>query len=513
MAKLVNYSAGKYFADDYPHTLFPLATTKVLIENAEPQIIDYIYQHILNKNEQEHSFLSQVRCYASKQGLHLRRTVKLDPVAETFIYDLIFRNRTLFRKEHRSSRQSFGYRFEQGKPLSPSRSYAAFKAAISEARQNFSYCLKFDVAAYFNSIYHHDLIKWFSELHASPEDVDFFGQFLREINGGRSVDCLPQGLHPCKVIGAEFLKFIDNSMKLKSDLLLRFMDDFYLFSNQEDLLMVDFVTVQRLLGEKGLSLNPSKTQDKPDLAKDIAKEIDEIKIQLLQARREVMDTYEGAIFYEFIADSEDIEEVPDWVIPDLEGPKLTPEQTDYLLELLKDPEIEESDAELVLVLLRDHGEDVLSHMNSFLEKFPSLSRNVYNFAPFLTDKEELANVILGFVKKSDNATEDQLFWMGKIAEEYLSETPSYGDILSALYYHKNATTISWAKILEIPEHRFGLPEMREEQLKVGKSDWLAWASAIGTRKETKLSRNHLLKYFGKASSMNHLIADIVINLP
>lgn len=516
MAKLVTYSTGRYFGEDYSHTLFPLATTKVLIEHAEPLIIDYVYQHVLNANEPDHSFLSQVRCYSSKQGFHLRRTVKLDPVAETFIYDLVYRNRTLFRKEHRSNRQSFGYRFESGKPLSPSRSYAAFKAAIADARKEYSYCLKFDVAAYFNSVYHHDLVKWFSELHASPEDVEFFGQFLRETNGGRSVDCLPQGLHPCKVIGAEFLKFVDNSMKLKSDLLLRFMDDFYLFSDQQDTLMADFITVQRLLGEKGLSLNPSKTQDKPDLTKDIAKEIDDIKVQLLRARRDVIDAYEGAIFDEFLLDEK---EIPDWVIAEEEAdvepeekPKLTSEQTEYLFELLKDPEIEESDAELVLVLLRDHGEDVLSYISSFLEKFPSLSRSVYNFAPFVEDKEALARVILEFAKGSDSATEDQLFWMGKIAEDNLSETTPYGEILSALYYHKNATTITWAKILEIPEHRFGLPEMREEHLKVGKSDWLAWAAAIGSRKETKLSRNHLLKYFGKASSMNHLIAEVVTEL-
>src|SRR6266849_200133 len=188
MATQASYGVGQYFAEDYAHTLFPLSTTRVLIEHAESSIIDFIYQHVFKANEPEHSFLSQVRCYSSKQGFHLRRTVKLDPVAETFIYDLVFRNRTLFRKEHRSNRQSFGYRFESGKPLSPSRSYAAFKAAIAGARQKFSYCLKFDVAAYFNSVYQHDLVKWFSELHASSDDVEFLGQFLRETNGGRSVD-------------------------------------------------------------------------------------------------------------------------------------------------------------------------------------------------------------------------------------------------------------------------------------------------------------------------------------
>jgi hypothetical protein len=70
-----------------------------------------------------------------------------------------------------------------------------------------------------------------------------------------------------------------------------------------------------------------------------------------------------------------------------------------------------------------------------------------------------------------------------------------------------------AKILEIPEQRFGFPELRVEHLRAGKSDWFSWAAAVGCRKETKIKRNHLLGYFAKASSMNKLIADCVSHLP
>ena len=247
-----------YLLGDYPRTLFPLSTTRVIAERWGQQVLDYGYQKVLNSTETDHAFLAQARCYSSKQGFHLRRTVKLDPVAELFIYDLIYRNRVLFRKDFRDTRRSFGYRFENGEPMSPTKSYAAFKAAITDASQRHDHTVKFDVAAYFNSVYHHDLVRWFSEISASSDDVEHFGQFLREVNGGRSVDCLPQGIHPCKLIGSEFLKFVDNS-KLKSDLLLRFMDDFYLFSDSEEVINTDFVLIQQLLGEKGLSLNPAKT--------------------------------------------------------------------------------------------------------------------------------------------------------------------------------------------------------------------------------------------------------------
>jgi len=228
----------------------------------------------------------------------------------------------------------------------------------------------------------------------------FFGQFLRQANSGRSVDCLPHGIHPCKLIGSEFLKFVDNSMQLNCELSLRFMDDFYFFSDSEDTINGDFVTVQKLLGDKGLSLNPAKTSYGDEVQTDIAQQVDAIKVGLLKARRIVIEVSGLEISLDNEEDNQDV---------------LTDEQTDYLLNLLRNHDIDESDAELVLVLLRDHGEDVLSRLESFLRRFPGLSRNVYHFAKYVIEKEELSSLIHEFVSDEAYATEDQLFWMAKLA--------------------------------------------------------------------------------------------------
>ncbi len=79
----------------------------------------------------------------------------------------------------------------------------------------------------------------------------------------------------------------------------------------------------------------------------------------------------------------------------------------------------------------------------------------------------------------------------------------------ALYEHENATDITKAKLLEIPEKRFGLTNLRDEQLRTGQSGWLGWASAVGARVQPKGQRNQLLKYFRKASPMNRLIGEFV----
>jgi hypothetical protein len=483
----------RFFQEDYHATLFPLETNHIVISKMAKQLGQLVYVETLKNNTM--SFLPQTRVYASKQGMHLRRTVKLDPISEFYIYDIVYRNRNSFRKSFSNNRENFGYRFESGKLVSARESYRSFQDAITEASERFSFGVKFDISSYFNSIYHHDLVAWFNDGTRSDEDVFGLDTYLRQTNSGRSVDCLPHGIAPCKVLGSHFLKYIDNSGRLKSDILLRFMDDFYLFSDNYDVIIEDFTLIQRLLGEKGLSVNPQKTKIGNVAQVNVRREIDAIKLDLLRTRRRVLSFYD--LYQE--------EEEPD-------TPILNDEQVDYLLNILKSDEIEEEDAELVLILMSEHSSEVSEHLSTFLQRFPNIIKNVFHFCKYISDKDQISEAINTFLNTNRFVTEYQLFWFAKICEEYLLATPMAGDILIKLFDHPNASTISKTKILEIPEKRFGMAELREEQLRTGKSDWLAWASAIGTRSERKANRNHLLGYFSNGSPMNKLIADCVINL-
>jgi len=413
----------------------------------------------------------------------------LDPVAEYFIYDIVYRNRTRFRKDHARHRQSFGYRFKSGKPQSPMTSYREFRKAVLKGAKEYRFSLRLDVALYFNSIYHHDLTAYFAEHGWGIEDVVQLGQFLRQINAGRSIDCLPHGMSPCKTIGAEFLRFVDNSARLRSPLLLRFLDDIYLFSDTAADLTGDQLTIQELLGEKGLSLNSDKTTFTEGPHGDLESEIDAIKVGLLQIRQHRIEV------------SGEMIEVATPVMT-----RLTDEQTNYLLELLRDPNIEEADAELVLTLLTEHGDEVLERLGSIMPRFPSLAKTIYTFVKKLPERKGLAELVLDFLQTAENATEYQLFWLAKIAEEFLIDDARFGELLIRLYEHREATLVTQAKVLEIPEHRFGMPELREPFLRSGQSNWLAWAAAVGTRRQTAQSRNHVLSYFANGSALNGVIA-------
>ena len=113
-----------------------------------------------------------------------------------------------------------------------------------------------DISDYFNHIYHHDLQAWFAALEPTKsEDVEAFGKYLREINAGRSLDCLPQGLYPAKMIGNDFLRFVEESSTIKYPRIARFMDDIVFLGDTANDLIADFNELQRLLGLKGLTVN------------------------------------------------------------------------------------------------------------------------------------------------------------------------------------------------------------------------------------------------------------------
>jgi hypothetical protein len=188
--------------------------------------------------------------------------------------------------------------------------------------------------------------------------------------------------------------------------------------------------------------------------------------------------------------------------------QLEPEEQEYLLSLLDKPNLQEEDAELVLSLMKDYSSDVTEFLPALIRNFPGLAKKLYYFCKDVTDKEEVAAALLS-VARSHQVTEYQLFWFAAMVEDYLLKTKKVGDLLHKLYEHERSTPITRAKILEIPANGYGLSDLRQETLKTGHSDWLAWSSACGVRAQPKGQRNQMLKYFRKASPMNRLIGEFV----
>lgn len=283
---------------------------------------------------------------------------------------------------------------------------------------------------------------------------------------------------------------------MKSSQVIRFMDDIVLFSDDEQAIIDDFQVIQRLIGDKGLSLNSRKTKLNEIFSGSIDSSIDEIKKKLLQRRRiEITTGYD-----------EDGSEI---VKHAMFKKPLDSEEMRYIDDLLNQQDIEEDDAELLLTIMRGHASRLEKRLPDIIDAYPHLAKNVHSFCADFKDKELLAEMLLDIARKKNRLPESQLFWFCAILADELMNSKAASALISVLFNHRSATAVTKAKILEIPDLRYGLQELRNEHLVNGQSDWLGWASAVGSRALNPASRNHRMKYWAKGSNMNHLVATIV----
>jgi len=419
-------SSAQFFLKDYDSTLFPLTTNRLMVEKFAPQIRGV---HTERRPKRERELPSAAARVCFERGWFLRPTVKLDPVAEFFLYDFVYRNERYSRKTPIPNRQSFGFYIVNGEAVPILKSYSTFKKAVASERASHKSYIYFDIASYFNHIYQHHLVEWAEKAGATQEDASLLGKFLREIRGGESFDCLPQGLYPAKMIGASFLSFLEESSRIHAAKTLRLMDDVWLFDNNSDLLVADFLNVQSLLNKRGLNINEEKSKVliEHDPSKDVPADMDEMKVKLLQRRRAEFEM--GAAYYDEGDQESDAEEIG----------KLTEKEIEYLIGLLSSGDIQEEDAELVLALMRDAEADINDHLPTLVESFPGLAKRLYYFCLNYQDKSAVAEAIYDHVKSGLKLTEFQLFWFTKITEDLLLTHKKAGDLLMSLYDHESAT--------------------------------------------------------------------------
>jgi hypothetical protein len=517
MPKESSMDVKSFFETDFQWTLFPMKTNLIVIKNSSKELDEYIVR-ILSENAEDvnYSFLPQTRVYAAKPKNHLRRTVILDPVASYFLYDLVLRNKSIFGAGDAEGRKSFGYRFEGDQPIPVHKAYQEFHNTVDGMMWECKHRISFDVASYFNSIYHHDAASWFASMPGvTGADTQAFGRFFREINAGRSVDFLPQGIYPTKMIGSEFLRFIESSRQIKCKQSVRFMDDVYLFDDDLGVLLRDFHKIQELLGIRSLDVNPTKTIiGREDYSVQQA-------ASAIQAELSTIVDYRGRPGYlgsgaepycsDDDADADEDSDDEDTEHEDGEQ-DLDEDQVERLLALLLDARADENDVEIILGILRDHTDSVAEHVPSLFARFPNIVKQLYGLIGLVEEKELLSEQLFGVLDSNPYLIEYQLFWMAVIAEDHLKDTKGFGKLVMRLHERSSQYPIAQAKVLEIPDQSFGLKEIREEVLKSGGSHWLTWASAIGTRTLKKAARNHALKYFAKGSPINHLIATCVERL-
>lgn len=476
---------------DYRRWLFPLCSNVMFIEYGEPALRNFIWGEVLNSKDSKAAFLPCPLAFALKDHIHLRHTLILDPIATYFLFEFVINNKKHFKSSVPSNRQMYGYAFKAGNPIDSFGDYHRFRRRKYKLKEKYKYYAFADISNCFNSFYHHDVIEAI-ESRIGLRQSQEFGQFLREINAGTSIDCFPQGLYPAKVIGNWFLYFIESSMKLKSSAIIRFLDDIYFFSNSKSCIYEDMLILQHILGRHSLTLNAEKTILGSDKTEFDERELDDIKIRLLRKREDWATDY---------ADDEE-----DWYV---DRSRLDEEEIEYIEGLISKKNVAEEDVELALSLVCDHSEIQMKLATLVCEHFPHLMKSLYGIVGTIIGYDSELFDLLHSKLDEDVLTEFELFWLVRIVLDYYKFTPTLVDMLMDIYKHPSATSVVRAAILESPKMKYGLQDIKVETLRQEPGTLAGIASIAGLRNMGKGMRNQLYKYAAKSGRQISLLCGIM----
>lgn len=474
-----------FIKDDNVKSLFPLTSNALFIEYGENELKDYVYNNIFDRKNKLASFIPSPVVYSLKDRLHLRKSLQLDPIATFYFYDFVLRNSNSFIKPLETNRTSYGYGFIKRSPINSHKQYHKFRKHKYSLKEKYKYFAKVDIANCFNSFYHHDIVSFVSSF-ISQRESEHIGQFLREGNSGRTINCFPQGIYPAKVIGNFFLSFIENSRDLESSAIIRFLDDIYLFSNKYLLLEQDVMKIQSIIGKYALALNAEKTKFGSKADDFEERKLDKIKKSLLKKREEVKD-------YDTSEARESIE--------------LDPEEVEYLKSLINQRDVTEEDVELALALLKEDKEQAARLTELVLFEYPNLIKNLYKVINDIDDDGEIWRTLVIRIKNK-NISEYELFWITRAVIDLYEFDEKSAEILYKIFNHPSATAIVKSAILEMTENDYGLFELKDTYLKDSPSGIQAACSVAGLAQLEKAKRNQIYKYAGKASPTMNVLCSI-----
>ncbi|WP_309397448.1 reverse transcriptase domain-containing protein [Cerasicoccus maritimus] len=483
---------SNFIQDDYRKAFFPLESNIFYGVHGAVQLTNFINTEIFKSTGQGLAFLRSPVAFALKDKLHIRRVIQLDPISNYFLYDFVNNNRNHFSSQQLPNRFFYGYTFSNGSPVPSFSSYHDFRRKKYELKDSYEYFIKVDISNCFNSFYHHDITSFFKGKLGVTEG-NKLGKFLREINGGESINFFPQGVFPAKALGNQFLTFIDRSREFRSEVILRFLDDIYFFSDNLNTLEKDIFTLQHLLANKNLFLNSQKTKIGSKESDFDEKKLDDIKIQLLQKRELGEDSDENEEF------SEDEEEE--------DQEKLTAEEKEYLISLSNDPKVEEEDVELALSLLKEDPESIPALAEKVVAEFPNLAKNLYRVFERIPVPEDYIHLFRDKLKEPE-IHQFELFWLTKTVQTYFTWNSKKADLLIDIYNHPSATNVVRAKIVEDEELGYGFQDLKENCIKNGDASLEVFSSISGLKSMEKGRRNQMLKYAAHQGPMHKILCGI-----
>lgn len=158
----------------------------------------------------------------------------------------------------------FSYRIKldevSGKIFNSDINWRLFYKKAIEISEKFNYVVKFDIADFYNRVYHHRLENALQRTGAEKDIINRIIQIIQDISNNVSYG-LPIGGNASRILAEVVLNSMDQMMISKKIKFCRFVDDYIIFANsKEDAYKKLNWCAEYLLRNEGLGLQKSKTQ-------------------------------------------------------------------------------------------------------------------------------------------------------------------------------------------------------------------------------------------------------------
>lgn len=138
-------------------------------------------------------------------------------------------------------------------------SWRKFFETAKTVAVEYSYVVKFDIADFYNRIYHHRLENTLSRCTDNRDAVKKIMNILQDLSGGASYG-LPVGGNAARILAEAFLTNLDSMLSTRNIKFCRYVDDYILFAKSKDeaYKLLNYCA-NFLLQNEGLSLSKNKT--------------------------------------------------------------------------------------------------------------------------------------------------------------------------------------------------------------------------------------------------------------
>jgi hypothetical protein len=175
---------------------------------------------------------------------------------------------------------------------------------------------------------------------------------------------------------------------------------------------------------------------------------------------------------------------------------------------VKSKDVSEEDVELALSLLKQDEEEVEVLIDIVFNRYPHLIKDLHRHMLDIDDNGGLWGAIKKKVTE-EFLTEYELFWLVRsIIDIYTFEEAS-AELLFKIFKHPCSSPIVKAAILEFTDNRYGLEDLKLQQLRSGGEGIVASSAVAGLEKLEKSKRNQQLKYISKSSQYLHTLCSIM----